>query len=196
MAAGVGRPGSRFLRRVLLVGFVALATVSFAGCQYLLGLPAPGALDPGASFDPEAPFGPPEATYHTGKATVTIGDQVIVMDHLFGEAVLLKEFGADLTWTDGAGWYLRAGGMGTGAPLGAGYTMVTIDHVADGRHLTAFGDQGCQTKLERADKTGVQGTPSCKSLRWTDALGGGLFNGPKPTDEPAFAAEITFEAAP
>ena len=196
MGAGVGRASSPFLRRVLVVGFVALATVSFAGCQYLLGLPAPVPLDPGASPAPEPPFGPPQATYRTGKATLTIGDQVVTLDQLNGTGSLQNIYGADVSWTDGKGWYLRIIGVEPSAMVDGGYTMVTLDRIADGRHLTAYDDAGCQTKLERADTTGVNGTASCKSLRWTDAMAGGMFTGPTRTDEPAFAAEITFEAAP
>lgn len=199
MAAGVGRrPASGLVRRAMLVGFMALATVSFAGCEYLLGLSGavPAPLDPGASFDPDAPFGPPEATYRTGKATVTIGDQVVTLDRLVGTGTLQKTYGAEVVWTGDEGWYLRVGSMlpkGTAGDFGA---YLSVDRVADGRHLSTYDSAGCQVNVVRADTTGVEGTASCKNLNWFDAIGGSMAGGPPPSEGPSFAAEITFEAAP
>lgn len=189
---------SRAVRRLAFAGFVILAAVSSGGCEYLLGLavPAPiSPLDPAASFDPGTPFGEPEATYHNGKATVTIGDEVIVLDHLASDAALYKDFGADVVWAGNDGWYLRLSGAVPSSTVSFG-TYLTIDRVADGRHLTAYDDSACQTKLDRVDATGVKGTSTCKHMRWFNAIVAMTGSAASPNADPPFEAEFVFEATP
>ena len=183
---------SEFFRHVTLVGFVALAALTSGGCEYILGYPPAVPLDPGASFDPGAPFGTPEATYRTGTATVVMGDQIISLGRLASQGVLTPGYGADVVWAGEDGWYLRVSGA---QPTG-GYPYITIDRVADGRHMTSYDATGCQVKVARADKTGVEGTASCKTLTWVDAISSPMMGGPLPSEGPSFTAEITFEAAP
>jgi len=191
MGQPVGEPIPRRRGRAALVGLVALAMLTSAGCEYLLGYP----FGPPPSFDPEAPFGSPVATYRSGTATVTMGDQVVTLDHLVNAGSLNSEFGAEVTWAGGDGWYLRVlGVLPQGTP--GGFPYLTIDRVADGRHLTSYDLATCTFTIERADATGIAGKASCKSLTWVDAIGGSLASGPMPSEGPPFAAEVTFEATP
>jgi hypothetical protein len=53
--------------------------------------------------------------------------------------------------------------------------------------------------VTKADETGLAGTATCKGLRWSDAMSMGFdssFTPPYIEGEPAFDAEITFEATP
>ena len=111
------------VRRVSIIGLLIFTTTATAGCDYLLGLQtAPNATrapsgdvplpptgpedDPEASFDPGDPFGAAEATYRSGTATLTVGDDVISLDRLAGPGTYFAEFGADVIWTGDDGWYV------------------------------------------------------------------------------------------
>jgi len=54
----------------------------------------------------------------------------------------------------------------------------------------------CKVTVKQADVHGVSGTASCKVLRWTDTMATGGFEPPLDPNEPAFDAEIAFQAAP
>ena len=203
-------------------GAVAAALVAAAfvlsGCQYLLGLngltappgasAVPGAsADPGAfdSFDPGL-FGsfdpgpdesqpPPIATYTDGTASIAIAGTTTTLGHLTAPGLVYEDFGAAISWTDGAGMYLQFYSDPTGTSGGDGF--VELDRIADGRHLATIDPSGCVVKVTTSGAKGLTGTARCTGLHWTDTMGG--FDGFDPSPAPdaaAFDAEITFQAAP
>ena len=185
----------------LLVG----AAMVLSGCQYLLGPLAGGPIvpmdpdefgsfDPGAfgSFDPGAEFvlPSPEVTYTKGSAVATINGETWRLDRLAGSGGTYKDFGTNVGWTDGNGNYIHL--YGSGGPDGPGF--LSIDRIADGRHLVAY-PPSCTPKIDKSDATSVSGSASCKGMGWIDSLNNfGAFTPPSPG--PAFDAEITFEAKP
>ena len=200
-------------------GAVAAALVGAAlvlsGCQYLLGplVGGPiypvdpgdfGSFDPGefGSFDPNEPgfsIPPPAATYQTGSATITIGDSVTTLDRLAAPGSLMTDYGGNAIFTDGAGNYLQVYGAKPGAStVEVEPPFLTIERIADGRHMTAFDPAGCKVTIATADTTGFAGSGSCKGLRWSDALAPYNATGSPIyiTDLPAFDAEVAFSAKP
>ena len=185
------------MRGGAVAAVLVVAALVLSGCQYLLGPLAGGPIimpnDPGfGSFDPSDPgfsMPPPDATYTKGSAVVTIDGTATTLDRLTGNGVLYKDMGADVGWTDGKGTYVHfygAGGL-------AGPAFVSIDRIADGRHLGLPDPGACTVKIEVADAAGVAGTASCKGAHWVDMLNSfGGFAPPSPGH--AFDAEITFEA--
>ncbi len=183
-------------------GAVAAALVGTAlvlsGCQYLLGPLGGGPMlpgDPGAfgSFDPNGPAFPlpsPEVTYTKGSAVVTLEGESWHLDRLSGPGSMNKELGTDVGWTDGNGHYLHLFFYGSGVPNGP--AVLSIDWIADGRHLGIPDPTACMPKVDKSDATGVAGSATCKGLRWIDMLAGFM----PPSPGPAFDAEITFEATP
>ncbi len=168
-----------------------LATASIlGGCQYLLG------------YDPQAPdfaMPSPAATYREGHATVTVGeDPPIVLDQLGGGGTYEPTFGAEATFRSADGWYVRVmGAMGSGSPFGQ-TAFVTLDRIVGFEHWTTSDPTRCIVTVTQADDTGLVGTATCKGLRWADALRGnmGSLEPAYIKDQPAFDAEITFEATP
>jgi hypothetical protein len=191
-------------------GAVAAALVGAAlvlsGCQYLLGPivggpiypidPGFGSFDPGefGSFDPDYPgfsLPPPEATFTKGSAVVTIDGTAMHLDRLATNGMMYKEMGTDIAWTDGSGNYVHF--FGTGEPGYPGF--ISIDRIAEGKHLGTQDPSACAIKLDKLDATGVAGSATCKNLRWMDMVSSfGAFASPAPGA--AFDAEITFEATP
>ena len=198
----------------LLVG----AALVLSGCQYLLGplaggpvfVPGPGdfgSFDPGefGSFDPGV-FGsfdpssvPPVATYRTGSATVKMGGSSMTLDQLSAPGSYMEYYGGNAIWTDGAGNYLQVfGGRAGATTLETGGAFLSIERIADSKHLTAADVGSCKVTVRVADKTGFSGSASCKGMHWSDAIapldrvGNPVYVG----DLPAFDAEITFAAAP
>jgi hypothetical protein len=184
--------------------------------------PGPGA-DPGASAaagqsaDPEAsddpndeedtgnggpgdlgdPFGRPDASYHTGTATLTIGERVITLDRLAGTGSFFNEFGADIIWTGDDGWYVQVGGAKSNiGPLGIP-AYVSLDWVHDGQHWVSWDANGCEVMIIQADPAGVRGVATCKDMRWVDAIAGNLADEPTPiAGQPAFGVMVQFVARP
>jgi hypothetical protein len=184
-------------------GAVAAALVGLAlvlsGCQYLLGplgggpvfVPGPGDFGSFDPADPGLPMPSPEVTFTKGSAVVTIDGTATTLDQLVGNAVMYKGMGADVGWTDGNGTYVHF--FGSGDFGGTGF--VSIDRIADGRHLGLPDPGACTLKLVKADLTGVSGSATCKGAHWVDMLNGFAGFTP-PSPGPAFDAEITFEATP
>ena len=204
-------------RALLLAAALVGAVLVLSGCQYLLMppfgggpiLPAGpgefGSFDPGefGSFDPDDPgfsFPPPAATYKTGLATITIGDSVTSLDQLLAPGALIAEGGGNAIWTDKAGNYLLVYGGKTGEapPIEEEGAYMSIERVADGRHMTASDPAACKVTITTADKTGFEGTASCKALRWSDALAPYDASGMPAfiKDEPPFDLAVEFSAKP
>jgi hypothetical protein len=161
------------------------------GCSLLYG------------FDPNVPpdFGMPKpaATYKTGHATVTVGkDPAIELGDLTDGGTMDPSYGASATFRNADGWYLRIMGATKGRNLYSMPGFMTIDRIVDKQHWTTFDSSRCVITITKADQTGLAGTATCKGLRWSDALSNGFesFEPPYIKDQPAFDAEITFEALP
>ena len=199
--------------RGVVVGLLVATAFILSGCQYLLGgmmggpmiLPG-GSFDPGAfgsfapgdfgSFDPNDPIfsmPPPLATYTKGAATVTIDGRTTAMDSLNGKAAIYQDLGAEVGWTDGAGLYLRFYGE-PGSPYGDGFVL--LDRVVDGKHWTTADPVGCKVTTAETAAKELSGTASCHGLRWADAIGSGPLQSALVAGEPAFDAEVTFQATP
>ena len=166
-------------------------------------LPATGSDDagdsgePGASVDPGDPFGAAEATYRTGIATLTVGEQVITLGRLAGIGTYFAEFGADVIWTGNDGWYLQVGGAKPNiGPIGIP-AYIAIDWVHDGQHWVSWDADGCAVTIDQADPAGVRGTAECTNMRWVDAIAGNLADEPPAiAGQPPFAVSIQFVARP
>jgi hypothetical protein len=166
------------LRAVPLIAAMVLSLVA-AGCAF---------------FDyPEEDFGGVMTRYATGSATVTIGEERHVLDHVAPSSQLIADFGAEVYWFNDDGWGLRLTGGTMGSMLPA---MLSIDWVRT-RYWSAsdFGGQ-CKVKLDQADAKRVKGTATCTGLRWSDMLRGDVFEGGYVDGEAPFDATIEFEAAP
>lgn len=183
-------PRSWLLPAPVVVALVAMA-VAASGCQYLFGFPA----------GPDFSLPVPSATYGQGRATITIagGGPDIVLDELSRPGTYEPSLGGDVAFRNADGWHLQVLGGSAGGALGAfGSGYVQLDRIADGRHWTIFDPTRCILTIATADETAMRGSATCKGLRWSDAIGGG-FTATGPAyipDEPAFDAEITFEATP
>jgi len=206
--------------RAAVVGLLVGVAFVLSGCQYLLGgmmggpimPPIGGSFDPGAfgSFDPgmfpsfepggpEFSMPPPDAIYKTGSATVTIDGKASTYATLTGPAALIADYGANATWTDGAGHYLVIYGAHTGdAEADAESRFVSIEQIADGHHWTSSNQPGCKLDIATADTTGFTGTASCANLRWSDAIApvDGSGNPTFVDGQAPFDLEVTFEAKP
>ena len=197
--------------RGAIVGLLVGTAFVLSGCQYLLGgmmggpvilPPIGGSFDPGAfgSFDPNDPgfsLPPPEATYVTGSATVTIDGAASTYGTLEDPGALIADYGANAIWTDNAGHYLQIYGARSGnAAIDSAAQFLSIEQVADGNHWTAFNQPGCKLDVTRADKTGFTGTATCTGLRWTNAIAPVDASGnPSYIEGRApFDLEVTFEA--
>jgi len=202
------------MRGAAVAAALVAAALLLSGCQYLLGplVGGPiapldpggfGSLDPGefGSFDPNEPtfsLPPPAAIYTTGSATVKIGDSVKVLDRLTTGS-LMTDYGGTAIFADGAGTYLQVYGTEAGGTnIDQEPAFLTIERIADGRHLTASDPMGCTVTITSADTTNFAGSGSCKALHWSDALAPYDATG-KPSfveGEPAFDLEVEFSAKP
>lgn len=172
------------MRRLLVILALAIgAAPTVSGCD-LLGMP---------STDDED-FGQPIATYTSGRATLVIDGRTIVLDQVSAGPHLYRDMGADVYWFNEEGWGLRLTSYGDGWMAGSD---ITIDRVQT-TYWSAPGYGDCRLKVERLDATGAQGSASCDGLRWVDRLRGGSWRADEPyvEGEPAFDAEVTFEAEP
>lgn len=180
---------------------VFLITTGVTGCallDLLLGLP-PG-LDPDATFPPFPPFpiSTAETTFTTGRATIVLaGDsgETLVLDELAGGGSMAEELGIQARWTNGDGWYLTYHSYpDIGFPAENAY--LSIDRIFDDQHWTIYDQTRCVTTTERAGAGGIAGTAICRGLTWSDYFStfSGIGFPVEIKGEPAFDAEITFEA--
>lgn len=171
---------------------IALITVGATGCTFLdllLGQ-APG-LDPGASF----PIPSAAATFSSGRATIKLAAETIVLDQLKSGGIVVDELGTSATWTNGEGWYLTFSGF-PDMSFGIGSNYLSLNRIFDGQHWVTYDPTRCVTTTDHADATGIQGTAICRGLEWSDYFSSVNSIGvpEEIPGEPAFDAEITFEA--
>ncbi|HEV8697078.1 MAG TPA: hypothetical protein VGQ89_05235 [Candidatus Limnocylindrales bacterium] len=186
MRGGTGRVDRRRVA-VLVFGLVVAAIAS--GCQYLFG------------YGPNPPdFGMPQpvAVYREGRATVKLGDEpIMALDELEDTGSFDPSFGAGATFHNADGWYVKVMGA---SKAGRGFlsspAFVSLDRIVGTQHWTVADPTRCVVTIFAADATGLMGAATCKGLRWSDALGSYdvTFQPPYIKDQPAFDAEITFEA--
>jgi hypothetical protein len=172
-----------------LLGLVAAWTVG--GCSLLYGL--------NPNTPPDFGMPRPAATYKTGHATLTVGKEPAVeLGDVTDGGTMDPSFGANATFRNADGWYLRIIGATKGANAYSMPGFMTIDRIVDKQHWTTFDSNRCVITITKADETGLAGTATCKGLRWADALSNGYesLEPPYIKDQPAFDAEITFEALP
>jgi hypothetical protein len=177
--------------RALITALLGLGAASIvSGCAWLYALGGPYPM-------PEPPGKP--ATYSDGRATLTIGTApAIELGELTEGGTIAADYGVNASFRSADGWYLRILGAGEGSPLYSP-AFLTIDRIVGTEHWTTYDGSRCTVSVTKADETGLTGTASCKGLRWSDALRSGVgtsFEPPYIEDEPAFDAEITFEAKP
>jgi hypothetical protein len=177
----------------LMLGLVAASTLG--GCSLLYG------LDPNVPPDYGMPS--PVAVYREGRATVTIGsDPIIVLDDVTDGGTFDPNFGAGATFSNADGWYVRVMGATKLGGFLSSSAFVQLDRIVGRQHWTTYDPERCIVTISAADATGLMGKATCKGLRWTDALGNwggsgiGGYEPPYIKDEPAFDAEITFQATP
>jgi hypothetical protein len=175
-------------RRFGLTSLVVVATVIAGGCQYLLG------IDPN---DPGFTEPAPVEAYHGGRATVTVGSEpAIVLDELTMPGTFDAAWGAEASFRNADGWYVRVSGATTGGGILGEIAYLQIDRIVDSQHWTTWDPSRCIVTIEAVDEKVLRGKASCKGLRWSDALGlGGVSIEPTYIDgQDPFDAEITFEA--
>jgi hypothetical protein len=182
-------------RAVARLALAVVATSILGGCSLLYG------------FDPNPPPGDgmpsPVAVYREGRATVTIGtDPTIVLDDVSDGGTFDPNFGAGATFTNADGWYVRVMGAAKLGGFMSSPAYVQLDRIVGSEHWTTQDPDRCVVTISAADATGLMGKATCNGLRWTDALGNwggsgtGGYEPPYIKDEPAFDAEITFQATP
>ena len=183
-------------RRVYVGAVTAAAAMIVSGCSLLYGLggypPPPFPYPPGSSPAPSA-------KYADGKATISIdGGAVIALPTMTEGGTVIPEYGVGATFRNEDGWYLRIMGATKGQNTFGSTTFMTLDRIVDGEHWTTYDPGRCAFTITTADATGLVGKASCKGLRWSDAISTGISESYQPPyiDQPAFDAEITFEAAP
>ncbi len=108
--------------------------------------------------------------------------------------------GAEVTFHNVDGWYLRVSAMASDSlPLLGSGGYVQLDRIVDGQHWTTIDPSRCSVTIETADAKGVRGHADCKGLRWSDALGTSFTTSLEPAyikGQDPFDAVITFEASP
>ena len=141
--------------------------------------------------------GPAEATYHRGVASLTTGSTIHRLTRLAGTGTYFHEFGLDVVWTSGDGWYLQVGGAKPNSDEATLPAYIAIDWVHDGQHWVTWDPSGCDITIDKADKSGLAGTAKCKDMRWVDAIVAGLADEPtRVVGQAAFSVRIEFAAAP
>lgn len=165
-------------RRAVLPAVALAASLVAGGCVF---------LDP-----PGADLGAATTIYGTGRATMTVDGEEIVLDQVSTTSQLLTGFGPDVYWFNDEGWGLRLSGGGTGLLMPA---TVSIDRVRTTYWSAIDYGSGCRVTVAQADEQGVKGTATCTGLRWTDMLRGGPGAGYVEGENP-FDATVEFSAAP
>jgi len=174
-----------------------VAVVVFAAALVVGGC---GLLFPSYPTLPEDLNAPPLALYGNGQATITLADGTkLVLDSVEKDSNLQQAYGASVHWSGGDGWHLRV--MGSGSGLGS-FAYLSLDRIADGKHMAAWDSSRCIVDVDLADVTGIRGSATCKGLEWYDVMSSEFpfpFASESPgsgSDEPNFDAEIEFEAFP
>ena len=175
-----------------LLGVAAIVT-GVSGCallDLLLGVPP---FDPDNPF-PTFPAPSAEVTFTTGSATLVIDGETIVLDELAGIGTTEADYGTQVTWTDGEGWYLTYYGYDADFVTESAY--LSLDRVFDNQHWIIFDPYRCVTTTTQVDAGGLVGSAVCRGMQWSDYFGGDSILGLPVAipGEPAFDADITFEA--
>lgn len=182
--------GVRSLARWRTVAIGALTVPWLAGCT-LFGFPP--------DFDGDFPEPSVIARFSGGSATIEIaGGDTIVLDTLARGATITDVMGSSVRWTGPDGWHLGLSGAGGTETFGMA-AFLQFDRLTGNEHWTTWDPTRCIVDVEVADETGIRGTATCRGVEWYDALdqsGLGFAGEPEPLDEPAFDAEVTFEALP
>lgn len=177
--------------RVQVAALGLLAAFAAAGCELLF----PGAFTPDGELQAPSPL----ATYTTGSATLGLSDGTrIRLDRLSKGPHLVTTFGSSVRWSNAAGWNLQVSGAGAGTPFGAGLlgsqAYIQLDRIVGVEHWRTYDPSRCIVDIDVADQTALKGSATCKGLEWTDALEVPFSDEPTEIGQPAFDAEITFEA--
>jgi hypothetical protein len=144
--------------------------------------------DGGSGAEPKA-----VGAYRTGHATITLSDGTqVVLDRINRGPHLYEQFGAQVRWSNGAGWYLTISGAGAQADMGSPYAI--LDRIVAGRHLTISDPAACTLTIDAANSQSLRGSASCRSLHWTDAIDIGMDGTPRDAGLPDVSAMLTFEA--
>ena len=168
-----------------------LLAIGATGCQLLM---------PGTGFEDEFPSPSAIASYSKGAATLSIdGGQAVTLGRVAAGSGVDAAFGSHVRWSSADGWNLAISGAGS-SPMFGESAYLTLDKIADGRHLTTYDPGRCIVTIDVADAKAIRGSATCKDVEWYDALEmqnfGGFASEPPDSGEPKFDAEITFEATP
>jgi hypothetical protein len=209
-------------RRVVVVTLVVVASFATSGCELLAGAglapsapispiasgatggtvggavegatSAPGLPNPTLPGDAGTGAEPkPIGAYGRGQATLTLSDGTqVVLNQINRGPHVYQQFGAQVRWTNGAGWYLTVSGAGAEADMGAPYLI--LDHVIGGRHLTIDDPSACTLTITSATGQSLRGSASCRSIHWTDAIDMNLDGTRRDAGVADVSAMVTFEA--
>jgi hypothetical protein len=134
-----------------------------------------------------------QVTYTTGHATLAIDGEDIELTQIAGVGTFEAEYGTQVTWTDGAGWYLTFYGYSEDEFAESSY--LSLDRVSENQHWVVYDPYRCVTTTTQADASGVVGSAICRGMNWSDYFGANSVLGPTTIPgEPPFDADITFEA--
>jgi hypothetical protein len=173
---------------VAVLGIFAAWTV--AGCELFL----PGTFTPDGQLQEPSP----RATYTKGSATLAMGDGTkVTLDRLSEGPHLIALYGSSIRWSNADGWSLQLTGAGASSELGnllgsGGYLQ--LDRIVGVEHWQTYETGRCIVDIDVANETSLKGSATCMGLEWSDALVAPFPGDPKEIDQPAFDAEITFEA--
>ena len=145
--------------------------------------------------DGSFPIPTASATFSAGSATIKLADETIVLDALAGSAGIDPDLGIHVSWENDEGWYVSYYAY-PDEGFGSSSAYLTLDRINDHEHWVVADPTRCLTTTTQSGASGVQGTSTCRGLRWSDfidAYSGTRF--PRPiASEPPFDAEIAFEA--
>jgi hypothetical protein len=209
-------------RGLCFVALVLVAVFAASGCELLAGaglVPAEGGATGGgtggtlgggvesSTSEPVAPDANPTlpgdggsgaepkplGAYRSGRATVTLSDGTqVVLDQINRGPHVYQQFGAQVRWTNGAGWYLTVTGAGAEPDMGQPYLI--LDRIVGGRHLTIDDPSACTLTIASANGQSLRGSAECRALHWTDAIDMNLDGTHRDAGLPDVSAMVTFEA--
>jgi hypothetical protein len=179
------------LPHVLAVG---LLVTGLSGCTLLDLLLGSSPLGPDETFPP-FPFPSATAIYSTGRATIELDGETLVLDRLLPGAAAQTEYGSHVVWTNGTGLYLSYSSV-EDLGLPGESSFLSLDRIVDHQHWVIADPFRCVTTTTQSDASGLTGTAVCRGLTWTDWFGSYMtsdFPQPIPSLAP-FDADVTFEA--